>query len=127
MNAQARHDLTDDQWERLAPHLPPQRPETGRPAKDHRRVLNGILWRVRSGAAWRDIPPRYGNWQTLYSRFRRWREAGIWQRLLDGVQSDARDDEQLEETLALIDGSSVRAHQDAAGARKKGGQQETTP
>lgn len=121
MNAQTRHDLTDEQWERIVPHLPPQHPETGRPAKDHRTVLNGILWRVRSGAAWRDIPPRYGNWQTLYSRFRRWREAGIWQRVFEAVRADARADKQLEETLAMLDGSSVRAHQDAAGAHQKGG------
>lgn len=125
MNAQTRHDLTDEQWERIVPYLPPQHPETGRPAKDHRTVLDGILWRVRSGAAWRDIPPRYGNWQTLYSRFRRWREAGIWQRVFEAMRADARADKQLEETLAMLDGSSTQrvpgAHQDAAGAHQKGG------
>ena len=66
-----RHELTDEQWDRLEPLLPPQRPATGRPAKDHRMVLNGILWILRTGAPWRDLPERYGSWKTIYSRFRR--------------------------------------------------------
>lgn len=61
----------------FAPLPPPQRPRTGRPAKDHRTVLNGILWILRTGAPWRDLPERYGSWNTVWSRFRRWREAGI--------------------------------------------------
>ncbi len=60
MTPQRRHELTDDHWDRLAPLLPPQRPTTGRPAKDHRTVLNGILWVLRTGAPWRDLPERYG-------------------------------------------------------------------
>lgn len=121
MSVQQRHDLTDQQWERIAPLLPPQKPATGRPAKDHRTILNGILWRLRTGAPWRDLPERYGNWQTVYSRFRRWREAGIWARLLRDLQQEATENDALDGTLALLDGSNVRAHQDAAGARKKGG------
>jgi transposase len=112
-----RHELTDQQWERLAPLLPPAHPKTGRPNHDHRRILNGIRWRLKTGAPWRDVPERYGSWQTLYSRYRRWQQAGIWERILALLQSqaDARGD--LDWELHLIDGSVVRAHQHAAGAK----------
>jgi hypothetical protein len=70
------------QWEQLAPLLPPQRPRTGRPAGDHRIVLSGILWVLRTGAPWRDLPEYFGSWSTAYSRFRRWTQAGVWQRVL---------------------------------------------
>src|SRR5688572_22045947 len=120
MTYQRRHELTDAQWERLAPLLPPQRPATGRPAKDHRTVLNGVLWVLRTGAPWRDLPERYGPWQTVYSRFRRWRRAGIWERLLTALQAEAAHDGTLDDTLAVIDGTSIRAHHQAAGAKKGG-------
>jgi transposase len=61
-------ELTNTQWERLQPLLPPQKPQTGRPALDHRRLLNGILWMLRTGAPWRDLPERYGAWSTVASR-----------------------------------------------------------
>jgi transposase len=116
-----RHELTDDQWERLAPLLPPQRPAIGRPAKDHRRVLNGILWVLKTGAPWRDLPERYGPWQTVYSRFRRWQQAGIWDRILVDLQRDADQAGRVDWEIHYIDSSIVRAHQHAAGA--KGGTQ----
>jgi transposase len=115
-----RHELTDHQWERLAPLLPAQKPRVGKPNHDHRRLLNGLLWRLRTGVPWRDIPERYGKWQTLYSRFRRWQAAGIWQGLLGAVQTAGDAQGQLDWTLHFVDGSVVRAHQHAAGARKKG-------
>ena len=118
MTYQRRHELTDAEWERLAPLLPPQRPATGRPAKDHRTVLNGILWALRTGAPWRDLPERYGPWQTVYSRFRRWRDAGIWERVLGALQTEAAHDGALDDTLAMIDGTAIRAHHQAAGAKK---------
>ncbi len=113
-----RHELTDAEWERLVPLLPPQRPATGRPAKDHRAVLNGILWVLRTGAPWRDLPERYGPWQTVYSRFRRWRQAGVWGRILAALQAEAAHDGALDDTVAMIDSTSVRAHHQAAGAKK---------
>jgi transposase len=116
-----RHELTDPQWEQLAPLLPPERPTTGRPNHDHRTILNGILWRLRTGVPWRDLPERYGPWQTVYSRFRRWQAAGVWQRVLAAVQAAADARGQLDWTLQFVDGSVIRAHQHAAGARKKGG------
>jgi transposase len=118
MNPQQRHELTDAQWERLEPLLPPQRARTGRPAHDHRTVLNGILWMLRAGAPWRDLPERYGSWTTVYSRFRRWRDAGIWDRILRELQTEAAHDGTLDDTLAFIDGTNIRAHHHAIGAKK---------
>jgi transposase len=121
-----RHELTDEQWERLAPLLPPQRPATGRPAKDHRTILNGIHWILRTGAPWRDLPERYGNWKTVYSRFRRWQAAGIWEQTLTALQADAAHDDQIDGSITMIDSSNIRAHQHAAGARKRGIPRRTT-
>jgi len=75
--------LTDDQWARVSPLLPPQRPPVGRPPEDHRTILAGMLWVVRTGATWRELPATFGPWPTVYSRFRSWRQAGLWQRILD--------------------------------------------
>ena len=75
-----RGDLTDQQWQRLEPLLPAQKPKTGRPGKDHRTVINGILWVLRTGAPWRDLPERYDPWRTAATRFYRWRQLGLWDR-----------------------------------------------
>jgi transposase len=120
MHAQRRHELTDEQWQRLAPLLPPEKPRTGRPNKDHRTVLNGILWILRTGAPWRDLPERYGPWATVYSRFRRWQRAGIWARIIQALQHEAAHEGRVDGSLSMIDSSHIRAHQHAAGARKKG-------
>jgi len=115
-----RHELTDEHWERLTPLLPPEKPATGRPNKDHRTILNGILWILRTGAPWRDLPERYGPWHTVYSRFRRWQQAGIWDEVLRVLQAEAAHAGTLDGSLTMIDGSNIRAHQHAAGARKGG-------
>ncbi len=81
---QHRHELTDAQWERLEPLLPPQQPQQrqrGRPSLDHHTIINGILWISKTGAPWRDMPERYGSWKTVSSRFYRWRAQGIWDKL----------------------------------------------
>lgn len=114
-----RHELSDAQWERLRPLLPPQvRSGRGRPAKDHRTIVNAILWRLATGVPWRDLPERYGSWRTVYSRFRRWQAAGVWDRVLAALQAaaDARGD--LDWSLHFLDGTTIRAHQHAAGAKK---------
>jgi transposase len=78
-----RGDLTDAEWARLEPLLPPQRSgKAGRPPHDHRRLLNGLLWLERTGARWCDLPSRYGKWQTVASRFYRWLRAGVWDDVL---------------------------------------------
>ena len=113
-----RGELTDKQWERLEPLLPPQKPETGRPNLDHRQVINGILWILRTGAPWRDLPERYGKWSTVSSRFYRWRKAGIWERVLAQLQAEGDVQGELDWEVHSVDGSIVRAHQHAAGAKK---------
>ena len=113
-------ELTDDQWAALAPHLPPQRGATGRPAKDHRAVVEAILWRLRTGAPWRDLPERYGPWQSVYTRFRRWQHAGVWDRAPAALQAEADERGGLARSLHFLDGTSLRARPHAAGAPKKG-------
>jgi len=113
----ARYELTDEQWQRLQPLLPPQKAKTGRPALDHRRIVNGILWVLRSGAPWRDLPERYGPWQTVATRFYRWRKAGIWDRLFAAVQQRADAAGHLDWRIHYVDTTIIRAHQHAAGAK----------
>jgi transposase len=115
-----RFDVTDEQWARLAPLLPPQKPATGRPNHDHRRIVNGILWIGRTGAPWRDLPERYGPWRTVANRFYRWRRAGVWARLLAALQAAADARGEFGWELHFVDASVVRAHQHAAGARRAG-------
>ncbi len=111
-------ELTDAQWERLRPLLPPQKPRTGRPANDHRTVLNGILWILRTGCPWRSLPERYGSRKTVSSRFYRWRKAGIWDRVLAALQQRGDADGRLDWSLHFVDSTVVRAHQHAAGAKR---------
>src|SRR5215217_7802111 len=110
-------DLTDAQWERLRPLLPPQKPHTGRPAQDHRTVINGILWILRTGSPWRALPERYGSWKTVSSRFSRWQRAGMWAGSLAELprQADAKGD--VDWSLHFVDSTVVRARQHAAGAK----------
>src|SRR5690242_16884913 len=98
-----RHELSDDQWEQLATLLPPQHPAHGRPANDHRTVLNGILWILRTGAPWRDLPERYGNGKTVYSRFTRWRQQGVWAHILVALQRQADAEGRLDWAVHMVD------------------------
>jgi transposase len=98
------------------PLLPRNQRRGGR-WRDHRTVVNGILWKLRTGAPWRDLPERYGPWQTCYDRFVRWRRDGTWDRLLTHVQTKSDAVGELEWVVS-VDSTSVRAHQHAAGARK---------
>lgn len=114
-----RGELNDKQWERLQPLLPPQQPKRGRPNADHRCVINGILWILRTGAPWRDLPERYGKWSSVASRFYRWREAGIWDRVWSELQAIDDAQGEIDWEIHMLDGTSVRAHQHAAGAKKR--------
>ena len=105
-----RHELTDEEWAIIQPLLPNK--VRGVPRVDDRRVLNGILWRFRTGAPWRDVPERYGPRTTLYNRFVRWRKAGVWDRILDAV-SEAYDGD-----IVMIDSSCVRVHQHGAAGKR---------
>jgi transposase len=114
-----RGDLSDRQGQQLQPLLPSRKPATGRPANDHRTMINGILWVLRTGAPGRDLPEGYGPWRTVASRFYRWRRDGLWDRLLMAVQQRANSKGQLNWEVHYVDGTMVRAHQHAAGARGK--------
>src|SRR5947208_6333676 len=106
----ARFDLTDFEWSVIAPLLPNK--VRGVARVDDRRVLNGIFWRLRTGAPWADIPERYGPYTTCVNRFNRWRKAGVWDRILAAV-SKAYDGD-----IQMIDSSSVRVHQHGANSKK---------
>ena len=115
-----RHELTDDQWARLEPLLP--QPKRGPQPRDRRRLLNGMLWIHATGAQWRDLPERYGPWETVVSQFYRWVRAGVWQTVLAALQQQADAQGQLDWSAHFVDGTVIRAHQHAAGARHvKGG------
>lgn len=110
-----RHDLTDEQWTLLEPHLPPVvSSRRGRPWGDHRRVINAVLWRTRAGATWRDVPVHYGPWKTAYNRHRRWAGDGTWEMLLAELQRGS--DTDGERFDVGIDSTVIRAHHHAAGA-----------
>jgi transposase len=111
-----RHDLTDPEWARLEPLLPDRTPRRGGRWLDHRQVINGILWRTRTGAPWRDVPPCYGDFRTLHGRHRRWSADGTWAAILARLQTGGDADAGTEWAVA-IDSTVVRAHRHAAGAR----------
>ncbi|MFE3627206.1 IS5 family transposase [Streptomyces goshikiensis] len=114
-----RHELSDAEWELVQPLLP--RPVLGRPRLDDRTMLNGIVWKFRTGVAWRDVPDRYGSWTSLHTRFRRWAADGTFERMLQAAQAQADAAGDIE-WLVSVDSTVVRAHQHAAGARKGGRQ-----
>ena len=112
-----RYELSDAEWAALSPLLPPQERTGGRPAKDHRTVLNGILWVLATGSPWRDVPERYGPWATVWSRFRRWQEAGVWDRVWAALKREAQRNRRVDWTALFLDSTIVRAHQHAAGGK----------
>jgi len=108
-----RYELTDQQWEQIKDLLPPEKTgKKGRPCKDNRIIFNAIVWLTRSGAPWRDLPERYGPWETVYSRFRIWLDDGIIDNIFRVLTFDF-DPQDL-----ALDGTIVRAHQHSAGAKK---------
>ncbi|MFD0509700.1 IS5 family transposase [Streptomyces aureus] len=119
----ARGDMTDAQWARLEPLLPvgvkPGRP----PVHPKRQLIDGIRWRTRAGTPWRDVPERYGSWQTVYGLFRRWQRDGTWKHILEQLQARADADGLIAWDVS-VDSTIARAHQHAAGARKKGSAKE---
>ena len=116
-----RHDLSDEEWALLEPLLPGRAPQRGGRWSDHRQVVNGVFWRARTGAPWRDVPSEYAPWQTLYERHRRWSADGTWAAVLDALRagSDTTASSGSDgEWIVSVDSTIVRAHQDAAGARR---------
>jgi transposase len=111
-----RHELTDEQWQVIEPLLPVSG-AAGRPRVDDRRVINGMLYKCKTGIAWRDLPERYGSWKTVYNRFWRWARNGTLTSLVARVRVIAEAVEELDREVS-VDSSITRAHQHAAGARR---------
>lgn len=114
-----RHELSDAQWALVSELMPP----TGRPGgrwRSHRDVVNGLFWKLDTGVPWRDIPARYGPWQTIYDRFVRWRRSGLFDRLLERLHLRLDGQGQIDWDVWCVDGTNIRATQAAAGGRKGG-------
>jgi transposase len=108
----SRGDVSEAEWRLLKDLLPPERGRKNRPAGDNRKIVNGILWRIRTGAPWRDVPEKYGKWMTVYQRFRRWSRAGIWAAVATTLAQAMAD-----HSRHSIDSTTVRGHISAAGAK----------
>jgi transposase len=114
-----RHELTDEQWAAVRDLLPQRTATTGRKPSDPRRMLNGIFWTLATGAPWRDLPDRFGPWQTVYDHFRNWRRSGVFSRIVEALQIKLDRQGLIDWDLWCVDGASVRATRAAAGACKK--------
>jgi transposase len=109
--------LTDQMWDRIEPLLPDRTPRRGGRWGEHRVVLEAICWRLRTGSPWRDLPPEFPAWQTVWWRFDLWSKDGTWDKILTGLQGQAHAVAGLEWTVS-VDSTVARAHQHAAGARR---------
>ena len=107
-----RHEISDHEWERIKDLLPPENTGEGRPSKSNRIMYNGMLWLDKTGAPWRDLPERFGPWQTVYSRFRLWSKNDVFKDLFEHLSADADMQD------SSIDSTSCKVHQHAAGAKK---------
>jgi transposase len=114
-----RHELADEQWALLKDMFAPAS-KRGRPRADLRQVLNAIFWLLRTGAPWRDLPERYGPWQTVYHWFNQWRRGGTWDRMLQALQIRLDRQGRIDWDLWCVDGTTIRASRAAAGAGKRG-------
>lgn len=114
-----RHEVSEEEWAILDPLIPKSKAKTGRPPRDRRQMLNGILWIVSTGAQWRDLPERFGPWETVYGTFNKWRAAGVYDSILDALHLRLDQEGKIDWDLWCIDGTSVRGTRSAAGASKK--------
>jgi transposase len=118
--------LSDEAWTLIEPHLPSSAGCRGGQWRDHRQVLEAILWRYRTGSPWRDLPPEFGPWQTVWKRLNRWAGDGTLDNLLAAAHGDAEVAAELEWVVS-VDSTIARAHQHAAGARKIDAANSETP
>ena len=110
----SRYELSEAQWERIRDFLPGRKEHVGRTAADNRNFVNGVLWVLRSGARWSDLPERYGKYKSVHKRFVRWAQSGVWERIFHELVRDKKNQ------YLMIDSTLVRAHQQAATGPKKG-------
>lgn len=106
-----RHELTDSQWNSIEGLVPGKAGDAGRTAKDNRQFLNAVFWIAKTGAPWRDLPERFGKWNSVYQRFRRWCKKGVWQQIGQqlGIENELE--------ILMLDSTIVRVHQHGAGAK----------
>jgi transposase len=108
-----RYELSDDQWDKIKKFLPGRKETCGVTAKDNRQFVNGVLWVLRSGARWSDLPPRFGNWKSIHKRFTRWATKQVWEAIFKILTKDSKNE------YIMIDSTIVKAHQHASRAKKK--------
>lgn len=110
-----RHEITEKQWNRIKDYLPPEKkPHGGRPGKSNRLIFNALLYWLNTGIPWRDLPERFGPWQTVYSRFRTWTHSGVWDEVLTALIAE----DLVDETTLMLDSTSIKVYQHASGAKK---------
>lgn len=107
-----RYELTDDEWDRIESLLPGREGDPGGHGEDNRLFVNAVIWIARTGAPWRDLPERFGLWNSVFQRFNRWAKSGVWHKVFRALQ-----DPDLE--ALLLDSTVIRAHQHAAGSPEK--------
>ena len=110
-----RHEISDEGWALVAEFMPPAPARGGGRWRSHRQVVNGMLWKLGTGAQWRDLPERYGPWQTVYDRFARWRRDGTFDRILGRLRLQLDEEGRLDLGTCCIDGTTIRASRSAAG------------
>ena len=115
----SRHDLSDSEWNVIRQFLPRERTgKAGRPWKSHRQIISGILFVLRTGVPWTDLPTEYGNFKTVYNRFRRWVRSGLWLKIFRSIIGRLLKEGEIDFELWCVDGTVIRAHRVAAGALK---------
>lgn len=107
-----RHEVSDETWEAISPLLPGKKGDPGRTAANNRKFVNAVFWLAKTGSPWRDLPERFGNWNSNFRRFKRWADNGVWERVLEVFSNEEQYD------LLLLDSSIIRAHQHAAGGKR---------
>ena len=122
-----RYELSDEEWSLIEDLFPSNEGKVGARWQDHRKILNGMFWILRSGAAWRDLPERYGSWSTVYDRFRLYQEDGTFDKLVERLQIRLDQEGHIDWQTWSVDATVVRAHKSAAGAAKEGKKNGASP
>jgi len=114
-----RYEISPDQWEEIKETFPDRKSQYGRPSRSDYEIFNGILWVLFSGAGWRDVPERYGPWNTIYDRYTKWRRSGVFDKALSLLHMKLDKEGLLDYSKWMVDSTTTRAHKSAAGGSKK--------